>query len=569
MAKRAAKRRPPPPPPPSFSNNGGGWFFILWQSRLRRFADALAHSHPPSAAPWKYLPAALLLAFAARALVALSGDFVIHPDEIMQYLEPAHGVVFGNGVVYWEFFYGARSWLVPGLVAACLKLFDLVGLGEPRFYIGGVKLMFCLLSLGVPLGMYLFARRHFGETAAIIALLSGALWYELAGFAHKPMTEFVATNFLVLLLAFIPREKTGVKAAWCAAFLAVLVTAIRVQYAPLALILLGIIWLRAAARARLHIIAAGVVFVFAVGAFDYLTWGNFYHSYIVNIGANLQIGRGRAGESPPYQYIVWLILASGGISLFFILLSLQNPRRYALLFLLIIAALISHAMQAHKEYRFIFAVIPLWLLIAADIGARFFIVPEDVKSNNNKKIRLAAVAVTAVVVAASFLGIGNYLPYQKRVYIAHSQETGAVNFLRDQDPAFAAYRRLAADDSLAGLWHADRPYFNTPGYYYLHHRVPFYDASSGPANLSAEELPRYVSHIVFAAGDVPPLDGFAEFSKDKLEIRKRESDEVAVRQWAHYHPAVGARPFAGIVREVIGEDKARRWKSSDGIDFAE
>ena len=89
----------------------------------------------------------LTLAFAVRATVALSGDFVLHPDEIMQYLEPAHRLAFGNGVIYWEYFYGARSWLVPGAVAAVLKLFAIVGLGEPFWYVGGVKLLFCALSL--------------------------------------------------------------------------------------------------------------------------------------------------------------------------------------------------------------------------------------------------------------------------------------------------------------------------------------------------------------------------------------------------------------------------------------
>ena len=44
----------------------------------------------------------LALAFAARAAVALSGDFILHPDEIMQYLEQGHRLAFGNGVVHWS-----------------------------------------------------------------------------------------------------------------------------------------------------------------------------------------------------------------------------------------------------------------------------------------------------------------------------------------------------------------------------------------------------------------------------------------------------------------------------------
>ena len=104
---------------------------VRLRSALGVAPDLLLHPVPPDERPWKYLLPVLALAFVARAAIALSGDFVLHPDEIMQYLEPAHRLVFGNGVTYWEYFYGARSWLVPGLVAGVLKLFDIVGLGQP------------------------------------------------------------------------------------------------------------------------------------------------------------------------------------------------------------------------------------------------------------------------------------------------------------------------------------------------------------------------------------------------------------------------------------------------------
>ena len=93
--------------------------------------DRLLHLQTPGERPWKFLLPVLALAFVVRAAIALCGDFVLHPDEIMQYLEPAHRLVFGNGVTYWEFFYGARAWLVPGVVAGMLKVLDFVGLGEP------------------------------------------------------------------------------------------------------------------------------------------------------------------------------------------------------------------------------------------------------------------------------------------------------------------------------------------------------------------------------------------------------------------------------------------------------
>ena len=73
----------------------------------------------PDERPWKFLLPVLALAFVARAAIALSGDFVLHPDEIMQYLEPAHRLVFGNGVTYWE--YLLRCPFVAGAWVSCWR----------------------------------------------------------------------------------------------------------------------------------------------------------------------------------------------------------------------------------------------------------------------------------------------------------------------------------------------------------------------------------------------------------------------------------------------------------------
>ena len=89
--------------------------------RMALVSDLLLHSRQPDERPWKYLLPTLALAFAARAAIALSGDFVLHPDEIMQYLEPAHRLVFGNGAAFWEYLFApARGWCLgwsPGVDA--------------------------------------------------------------------------------------------------------------------------------------------------------------------------------------------------------------------------------------------------------------------------------------------------------------------------------------------------------------------------------------------------------------------------------------------------------------------
>ena len=317
--------------------------------------EALLHPNADTSEIWKHLPLVLALAFVARAAVALSGDFSLHPDEIFQYLEPAHRLVFGNGVTYWEYFYGARAWFVPGLVAGVLKLFDLVGLGEPRWYVGGVELVFCAISLTIPAGMYLAARNHFGETSARVALLAGVFWYELCGFAHKPMTEFVATGPLLLALWIAVRSgRVELAAGLWATLLTVLVAAIRLQYAPVAIVLFAIMLLRAKHRPALLLTAGALVL--AVGAFDAVTWdASLFHSYVTNIHYNLVLGEFRTSESPAWQYLAWLVTAHAGLSLLCVIAAAFAPRRYALLLGLIALIIVIHSLQAHKEYRFVFA----------------------------------------------------------------------------------------------------------------------------------------------------------------------------------------------------------------------
>ena len=506
-------------------------------SSAAAFVEGALHRRTGHEQPWKHLPLVLALAFAARAAVALSGDFVLHPDEIMQYLEPAHRLAFGNGVIYWEYFYGARSWLVPGVVAGVLKLFDLVGLGQPWWYVGAVKLLFCALSLAVPAAMYWAGRRHFGEAAARMALLAGSFWYELVAFAHKPMTEFVATAPLLALLALCLRPHAdGSRVVWQAAGLAVIAAAIRLQYAPLALLLLGIVLWRT--RDRLHLVLASVVLLFAIGVLDGLTWGRgLFHSYVTNLQFNMVIAEWRVGESPPYQYLWWLTLGGGGLCVLSLALALVAPRRYGLLLALIAIALLAHSLQAHKEYRFIFVVIPLWLLLGADLATR-------AAASASARVprtpgRWAASVAGAACLGVSLAGLLNALPYQEQVYRAWSQETGKVSFVRRrmQDPVFAAYRYLAREPGVDAVWQVDRAYHGLPGYYYLHRRIPFYDAFTGRGvSQDLATLSSSVSHVL----SVDPAVAVAGYSLERefggVRILRRDAGAPRVRQWQDYTP---------------------------------
>ncbi len=527
--------------------------------------DGLAHPLTPEQPRWRLALPVLALAFAVRAAIALAGDFALHPDEIMQYLEPAHRLAFGNGVLHWEQFYGARSWLVPGAVAGVLRLFALAGLGEPFWYVGGVKLAFCALSLAIPAAMYCFARRHFGETTARVALVAGAFWYELAGFAHKPLTEFVATAPLIGLLALSVRPALDrPRTVWLAAALAVLAGAIRLQYAPVAVVLLGIVFLRTRQKTLLALAAA--VLCCAVGIFDAVTWdGGLFHSYVVNLRFNLILGELRAGESPPYQYLWWLTVAGGGLSVLCLAAALRRPRRYGLLVGLIVLVLLAHSLQAHKEYRFVFAVIPLWLLLGADLAARAAAWCAARRPACPGAARWPPAAAGALLAAVSVAGVLNALPAQERVYRAWSGEI-VTGFVRGHDPIFAAYRYLARAPGVGAVWQADRPYFQLPGYYYLHRAIPFYDAFTGRGvNRDLATVTASVSHIV--AADAEPVPGYSlDRAFGAVRILRRDAAEPPVRRWREYAPVVVDDFTADLMRQVDAGGPAP--PANAGIRFA-
>ena len=535
---------------------------------MRAAFDLLLHPQPEAERPWRLLPLVLVLAFAGRAAVALAGDFVLHPDEIMQYLEPAHRLAFGNGIVYWEYFYGARSWLVPGAVAGILKLFDAVGLGQPWWYVDGVKLAFSALSLAIPASMYHFARHHFGEAAARVALVAGAFWYELVGFAHKPLTEFVAAAPLVALLALCvhpARDRPRMIAQ--AAVLAVLAAAIRLQYAPVAMVLLGIVFLRT--RLKLVLVGAATAALCAVGAFDALAWdGGLFHSYVTNVRFNLALGGMRTGESPAYQFLWWLAVSGGGLSVLTLAAALRSPGRYGLLLGLIALVLLSHSLQSHKEYRFVFAVIPLWLLIGSDVVVRASRWISGRLEARPIQARRTIGAAAGLFAAVSLAGVLNALPAQKNVYQAWSLESGVTGFVRGQDPVFAVYSYLARAPGVAAVWQVDRPYFNLPGYYYLHRSIPFYDAFTGRAiSRDVGTLSASVSHLVSADPRLTVPGYSLERDFGGMRVLRRDASEPVIRPWQEHSPVIVDDLVQRIMRRV--DPNAPNPPANAGIRFVQ
>lgn len=185
---------------------------------------------------------------------------------------------------------------------------------------------------------------------------------------------------------------------------------------------------------------------------------------MTNIRINLAVDELITDGSPPWQHLYWLLRASTGLAAVCILLALRDPRRYALLLLLVTVVLLVHAPQSNKQYRFVFAVIPLYLMVGADILARLL---SRASAGRRRLVGAAALALASAFTTITVGGILNALPSQAAVYQWRIGPAGHVAFLRDQDPVFPVYRYLAGAPGVTGVWQVDRPYYDLPGYYHL------------------------------------------------------------------------------------------------------
>src|SRR6202162_3923652 len=141
----------------------------------------------------------VILAFTLRRIPVLIVPSLNWADEVFQTTEQAHRLVFGTGLVPWEFQLGTRSWILPGAIAGLMELSRLIG-GGPEYYLPVIAGGCGLLAVVPVVCCFLWCRRWFGLTGAIIGGLSVAVAPELVYFGDRTLSEVVAAHLLVLAI---------------------------------------------------------------------------------------------------------------------------------------------------------------------------------------------------------------------------------------------------------------------------------------------------------------------------------------------------------------------------------
>ena len=435
---------------------------------------------------------------APRAYLAVSDQGMVWADEIFQTLEQGHRLAFGYGLVPWEFKQGARSWILPGILAVLMKALSFVGVKTGLGLAVGIKLLFAGLAAATFYPLVRMAQALAGLLAAVLLVAIAALFPAVLLYGSRAMTEVATAPLLAWGIWLLWRHGMGpgskdaaalplpTRARWIgvrrvvmAGALFGLATVLRYQNLVVLAPIVLIVAIRSRWRSALGVVLAMAVVLLAGGLLDWATWGKPFQSLVVYIRFNLlEGGANQWGVSERSFYWKTLWATSGPavvVVLFGFVAGLRRTWPIALPVLVFIAA---HSAISHKELRFIYPVLPLFLLCSA-VGLGLLLA----KLPLSRRWRRAVTAAFALLLLATFGLRSLRLTFPDIGQVMPSPEIGGPTS-RLVWGAFDERNRLL---SVAGT-HADicglaapgiNPYW-TGGYTYFHRRLPIVWSEARP-----------------------------------------------------------------------------------------
>jgi phosphatidylinositol glycan class B len=405
------------------------------------------------------LPVLLALALLVRLAAIIAFPSLHHPDENFQLFEQAHRIAFGYGVVPWEFRDGIRSPVLPYILAALFWLSERV-VGGPEGYLLVARSALAAISLLGVAAVYRMGQRT-SATHALMAAVVAATWFELVYFAGRPLTEAVATTFLIvaLALASVPRDQLGFRRLVAIGFCLGLALMLRVHLGPGLLVLA--VWVGRADLRRCWwpMGLGGLVPLIVFGVTDWLYWGAPFSSYLAALRIDLIDGRAsNYGVESPAFYFVQLADMWAGVLPAMAALVLLRARASALWIAVALVIIASHMAIPHKEYRFVFPAFACLALVAA-MGSADLI-------ERLRRLAGAGRAGPALVALGAMLWVGTSA--------ALAFAPGFKDEWFESGDLIAAEFKLARQADLCGVLFYNHDWAQTGGYAHLHRDVPIF-----------------------------------------------------------------------------------------------
>ena len=413
---------------------------------------------------------AAVLCLVLLAVVMRLVPTIFHPslnwgDEVFQTIEPAHRLVYGYGLVTWEFQVGMRSWLLPGTIAGLMEFARVLGDG-PQYYLPAIAAALGLLGAAPVVCAFLWCRRGCGVAGAIVAATAVAIAPELVYFGARALNEVVAGNLLVVALYLTaPGGRVGARRHLAAGIMLGIVSLLRLQLAPAAALI--VLWpVGAEWRARfLALVAGGAAVVAAGAALDWATLGSPLASVWRNVYYNLYLGVSSGFSVEPWWFYlagelgVWL--AGAPVVLF---LAAYGARRMPLLLATALLIVAVHSAIPHKEYRFIYPAIVLLMVLVAMGLAELTAAAADRLRRRGMRRAVAGALAAATLTAMWGVAAG----------AAWSDGTLALLRQRAHDELLAAaYVRDVPGLCGVGLY-GKNAWVRYGGYSHLHRPVPLF-----------------------------------------------------------------------------------------------
>ncbi len=320
-------------------------------------------------------------------------------DEIYQATEPAHRLVYGTGLVTWEWVAHIRSWILPGFIAGIMLAARFVGAG-PHLYLPAIATLLGAISLVPVLGVFGWCRSRYGGWHALAGAAVPALAPELVYFGARPLSEVVAAHLLAGGLFVGGRNATVWRSAGAGALLG-LATALRPQILPGALLIL--LW--PGRGNRLPASGGAMAALFMAALLDWATLGSpaasIWRYALVNLeGASASFG------VQPWYYFLLAEAAIWGVALPIpVGLCLWGARRWTLPLLAAMVIITVHMAIGHKEHRFIYPALVLGA-VSAGIGMADLSLRLSQRLHSNLGAALALCGCWTALSAAVWFGAG-------------------------------------------------------------------------------------------------------------------------------------------------------------------
>jgi phosphatidylinositol glycan class B len=429
--------------------------------------------------------------FAPRAYLAVADQGMIWADEIFQTLEQGHRLAFGYGLVPWEFKVGARSWLLPGAIGGVMKMLALCGVSSGVGLAVGLKLCFALLSTLALFPMLRMAYAAGGLTCVLVLGFVAAGFPASLIYGSRAMTEVACAPFLTsgLWLLWPWGLGTTGRAAWrtssCAAapwwkpaprllgagVLLGIATVLRYQNGLLLPVVFVVVAWRRDLRAAFLVAAGAALAGMLGGLLDWVTWGRPFQAVIAYVRFNLiEGGASQWGVAKRGFYLHTMLASNGPLLLLLGLGFLAGLRRTWPTALLVLVFLAAHSAVPHKELRFLFPVLPLFLLCSAVGMARFL----D-KLPYPRRHRIAAVVAAGSVMLALFGWRARHVTFTDVGQMMESAAFGGPTSTlvwRGFDERNRLFSQAGTHADLCGLAAPAMNAYWTGAYTYLHRRAP-------------------------------------------------------------------------------------------------